>query len=50
MRAQLNQGADPRALVTSCDNIHSVAGLLKMYFRELCPPLLTFGLYVECVQ
>ena len=47
MRAQLNQGADPRALLTSCDNIHSAAGLLKMYYRELCPPLLTFSLYEE---
>lgn len=30
---------------SSLNNVHSVAGLLKMYFRELPEPLLTFEHY-----
>jgi len=28
-------------------DVHSVSGLLKMFFRELSPPLMTFELYSE---
>mmetsp|Transcript_27376 Transcript_27376/g.69653 ORF Transcript_27376/g.69653 Transcript_27376/m.69653 type:complete len:537 (+) Transcript_27376:34-1644(+) len=50
LRMQINQGADPQQLMDRCDNVHSAAGLLKMYFRELQPPLLSFGLYGEFIR
>lgn len=45
MRERINQGEDVDSVVLKCDNLHSVAGLLKMFFRELHSPLLTFELY-----
>ena len=50
MRAQINGGADVRQLVATCQNEHSVAGLLKMFFRELREPLLTYALYDDFIQ
>lgn len=49
IRKNINQGSEMTALVDSCSNLHSVAGLLKMYFRELPLPLLTFDLYDDFV-
>jgi len=45
MREHINQGEDLDAVIARCDDVHSVAGLLKMFFRELPSPLLTFELY-----
>jgi len=50
LRTQINKGADVRQVVDGCQNVHSAAGLLKMYFRELKPPLLSFGLYEDFVR
>ena len=50
MRAQLNEAGEIRRVVANCANLHSVAGMLKMYFRELNPPLLTFELYDDFIQ
>jgi len=30
--------------------MHSVAGMLKMFFRELAEPVLTFDLYDELIR
>ena len=50
MRMRLNQGADAREVLAGCHNVHSAAGLLKMYFRELREPLLSFALYSDFVS
>ena len=50
LRRQINEGGDAAALVQACDNMHSVAGMLKMFFRELAEPVLTFALYDECIR
>ena len=49
LRRQINDGGDPVALAAGCGNLHSIAGLLKMFYREIQPPLLTFALYDELV-
>jgi hypothetical protein len=49
MRRQINEGGDPAAVAAACGNLHSVAGLLKMFYRETQPPLFTFGLYDEFI-
>jgi len=50
LRQLLNQGGDTEQVLSNCQNLHSIAGLLKMYFRELRPPLLTFELYDDFIQ
>ena len=50
LRRRINEGGDAAALVQACDNMHTCAGMLKMFFREASPPLLTFGLYNEFVR
>eukprot|EP00964_Phaeocystis_antarctica_P077301 scaffold47941_cov54-Phaeocystis_antarctica.AAC.5 len=50
MRRRINEGADAAALVQACDNMHSVAGMLKMFFRELAEPVLTFDLYDDLIR
>ena len=50
LRRQINEGSDAATLVQACDNMHSVAGMLKMFFRELAEPVLTFALYDECIR
>ena len=49
LRDMLNQGGDPAGILRSCTNPHSIAGLLKMFYRELTPPLLTFELYDDFI-
>ena len=47
-RTMIDEGGRIRDLVQwahNCKSMHSVAGLLKAYFRELPEPLLTFELY-----
>ena len=50
LRRLINEGGDAAALVQACDNLHSVAGLLKMFYRELTEPVLSFRLYDECIR
>ncbi|KAL1496602.1 hypothetical protein AB1Y20_014206 [Prymnesium parvum] len=50
LRESINQGADVEAQIDKCDNLHSVAGLLKMFFRELEQPILTFDLYDDFIR
>jgi len=50
LRQLLNQGGDAEQVLDQCQNLHSTAGLLKMYFRELRPPLLTFELYDDFIR
>lgn len=50
LRQQVNQGSAIAEVLDQCQNMHSVAGLLKMYFRDLRPPLLTFDLYDDFIQ
>ena len=50
LRRLINEGGDAASLIQACDNLHSVAGLLKMFYRELSEPLLSFGLYDECIR
>ncbi|GBP86752.1 SLIT-ROBO Rho GTPase-activating protein 1 [Eumeta japonica] len=40
LRAAFERGEDPLAAVCDASDINSVAGLLKLYLRELRPPLL----------
>jgi hypothetical protein len=49
LREALNLGADANVELRKCDNVHSVAGLLKMFFRDLPEPILTFDLYDELI-
>lgn len=49
MRRQINEGGDPSQVAAACGNLHSIAGLLKMFYREMQPPLFTFGLYDEFI-
>ena len=44
----LNIGVDVD--LTKCNDPHTVAGLLKLYFRELPEPLLTFDLYDDFIE
>ena len=50
MRRQINEGADAAALVQACDDLHSIAGMLKMFFRELSEPVLTYELYDDLIR
>lgn len=50
LRAQINRAGDPAEPIAHCDNLHSVAGMLKMFFRELPEPLFTFGMYDEFIR
>ena len=50
MRESLNQGADVDTEIAKCNNAHSVAGLLKMFFRELPEPILSFDLYDDLIR
>ena len=50
MRRQINERADAAALVQACDDMHSVAGMLKMFFRELSEPVLTYELYDDLIR
>ena len=50
MREQINQGEDVEAVFSRCDNLHSVAGMLKMFFREMPSPLLSFELYDDFIR
>jgi len=49
-REALNNGVDLDTEIGKCDNVHSVAGLLKMFFRELPAPILTFELYDDLIR
>ena len=49
LRERINRGADPAEAIKNCHNLNSVAGLLKRFYREMKPPLLTFGLYDDLV-
>ena len=49
LRGRINAGDDATELLRSCGNPHSVAGLLKMFYREIRPPLLGFSLYDEFI-
>jgi hypothetical protein len=33
--------------LNECKNVHTVAGLLKLWLREMPEPILTFELYVQ---
>lgn len=50
MREAINQGADARQVIGKCCNVHSVAGLFKMFFRELEEPILSFALYDDLIR
>jgi hypothetical protein len=50
MREAINHGVDVETELAKCDNLHSIAGLLKMFFRELPQPILTFELYDELIR
>ncbi len=46
LRREINaRPSEVRGLVARCDNLHSVAGMLKMFFREIKEPILPFELY-----
>ena len=49
LRRRINEGEDAAALVQACDNMHTCAGMLKMFFRELTEPVLSFAMYDECI-
>ena len=49
-RRLVNQGGNIEQLAAKCQDLNSIAGLLKMFFRELRPPLLTFTLYGDFVR
>jgi hypothetical protein len=50
LRDAMNQGRDPLVVLSQCQNVHSVAGMLKMFYRELSPPLLSFALYDDLIS
>ena len=41
---------DRDELLRQCDDVHAMAGLLKMWIRELPEPLFTFALYEPLVK
>ena len=46
MRASFDRGLDPLVNEEYCQqNIHAVAGVLKLYFRELPTPLFPYDCY-----
>ncbi|ELR13955.1 PH domain containing protein [Acanthamoeba castellanii str. Neff] len=48
LKQEFESASDP-STITFADNIdvHAVSGLMKMFFRELNPPLMTFDLYSD---
>ena len=50
MKRRINEGADPAELAAGCQNLNSVAGLLKLFYREIQPPLFTFELYDQFIS
>ena len=50
LRRLINEGGDAAALVQACTNLHSIAGMLKMFFRELTVPVISFDRYDDCIR
>lgn len=50
-KAEFDKGKDPLSGgLSNSDDIHAVAGLLKLYFRELPDPLISFSIYADLMQ
>jgi len=48
--AAINRGGDVAEIVAACSSAHTVAALLKKFFRELSAPLCSFELYSELLH
>jgi len=49
LRRRINTGDDPVGVLHGCASPHSVAGILKFFYREIRPPLLSFSLYDDFI-